>query len=101
MLSALWFRLPLSLVFARVLERIGRRKQSLQIVPMQLLVGENGQPLIYCTLRFRLDQARNANTPDDENQSIIPHRVFLCGLAVFRIWLYLKYTSSARALMLP
>ena len=52
---------------------------------MQLLVGENGQPLTYCNLRFRLEQARKANTPDYENQSIIPHRVFLCGLVVFRI----------------
>ncbi len=52
---------------------------------MPLLVGENGKPLTYCTLRFRLEQARNADTPDYENQSIIPRRVFLCGLAVFRI----------------
>lgn len=43
---------------ATTLERIRRRKLSLQVVAMRLLVDENGQPLSYCTLRFRFDRAR-------------------------------------------
>ncbi|WP_232034136.1 tyrosine-type recombinase/integrase [Mycoavidus cysteinexigens] len=45
---------------ATTLARIRRRKQSLRIVPMQLLINENGQPLSYDTLRFRFNRAREA-----------------------------------------
>ncbi len=52
---------------ATSLERIRRRKQSLQVVAMCLLVDENGQPLSYCTLRFRFDRTRKVAGVDKAN----------------------------------
>ncbi len=52
---------------ATTIERIRRRKHSLRVVAMRLLVDENGQPLNVYTSRSRFDRARKTAGVEKEN----------------------------------
>ncbi len=60
-------RIEITGELATTIERIRRRKQSLRVVAMRLLVDGNGQPLNAYTLRSRVDRARKAAGVEKEN----------------------------------